>query len=263
MYDFVMNIATKDSPEKPAKAHTYSAPALEKGFSVIELLAEYPQGLTVSEIANGLGLSMSEIFRVIMVMERTGWLKRKAGDRLRVATKVLDLAFKSTPAEELIQTAAPFMRELAQKVEQSCHLVIGNGRSGLVVFRQQPPGPTVFAVRVGAEIALEDTCSGHVLMAFNAVDLDPGLAAAAQKGPLSIALQSIRTRGYEMMKSARTLGVTDLSCPIFDSQGHAVAALTIPFLQLVDGTQTVDSKAACLCLQEIASRITDEMSGAR
>ncbi|HTM82884.1 IclR family transcriptional regulator [Asticcacaulis sp.] len=258
-----MIIKTKDSPETLTKAHTYSAPALEKGFNVIELLAENPQGLTISEIAAGLGLSMSEIFRIIMVMERRGWLKRKAGDRLRVATKVLDLAFKSTPAEELIQAAAPLMRELVQRVEQSCHLVIGNGNSGLVVFRQQAPGPTVFAVRIGAGIALEDSCSGHVLLAFNALDLDPSLTVAAQSGPLSATLQRVRARGYEMMKSTRTLGVTDLSYPVFDGQGHAFAALTIPFLQLVDGTQTVDSKEARICLQEIASRISDELSGAR
>lgn len=263
MYDIEMIIKTKDSPETLTKAHTYSAPALEKGFNVIELLAENPQGLTISEIAAGLGLSMSEIFRIIMVMERRGWLKRKAGDRLRVATKVLDLAFKSTPAEELIQAAAPLMRELVQRVEQSCHLVIGNGNSGLVVFRQQAPGPTVFAVRIGAGIALEDSCSGHVLLAFNALDLDPSLTVAAQSGPLSATLQRVRARGYEMMKSTRTLGVTDLSYPVFDGQGHALAALTIPFLQLVDGTQTVDSKEARICLQEIASRISDELSGAR
>ena len=258
-----MSAKTKDLPETSAKAHTYSAPALEKGFNVIELLAEHPQGLTISEIATGLGLSMSEIFRVIMVMERRGWLKRKAGDRLRVSTKVLNLAFKATPAEELIQAAAPFMRELVQRVQQSCHLVIGNGETGLVVYRQQTPGPTVFAVRIGSEISLEDTCSGHVLLAFNGVVLDVVQVAAAQNGSISTTLHRVRARGYEMMKSARTLGVTDMSYPIFDGQGHAVAALTIPFLQLVDGTQTVEKEEARICLQETAARISDEMSGGR
>ena len=49
---------------------SYVAPALEKGFNVVELLARSPQGLTASEIASGLGLTISEIFRIIMVMER-------------------------------------------------------------------------------------------------------------------------------------------------------------------------------------------------
>jgi DNA-binding IclR family transcriptional regulator len=258
-----MTTQQKKIIETPARAHTYSAPALEKGFNVIELLAEHPQGLTISEIATGLGLSMSEIFRIIMVMERRGWLKRKAGDRLRVATKVLDLAFKATPAEELIQAAAPLMRELVQKVHQSCHLVIGNGDTALVVFRQQTPGPTVFAVRIGAEIQLEGSCSGHVLLAFNGVDLNPDRVSGLLNGPLSANLHRVRARGYEMMKSTRTLGVTDISCPVFDGQGHALAALTIPFLQLVDGTQTVEKEEARNCLQEIAARISDEMSGAR
>ncbi len=256
----------KHTPEKPeavVKAHTYSAPALEKGFNVIELLAEHPGGLTISEIAAGLGLSMSEIFRIIMVMERRGWLKKVAGDRLKVATKVLQIAFRATPAEELIQVAAPLMRELVQSVGQSCHLVIGNGDNGLVVYRQQTPGPTVFAVRIGAEISLEDSCSGHVLLAFNGIDLDAARMSAAQGGPLSATLQRVRARGFEMMKSSRTMGVTDISYPIFDGHGHALAALTIPFLQLVDGTQTVEKEEARICLQDVAARISDEMSGAR
>ena len=68
-------------PITPASSATprnasYAAPALEKGFNVIELLAGAPGGLTVTEIAAGLGLSMSEIFRVIMVMERRDWLRK-------------------------------------------------------------------------------------------------------------------------------------------------------------------------------------------
>lgn len=258
-----MTLKPNALPETAVKVHMYTAPALEKGFNVIELLSEHPGGLTVSEIAAGLGLSMSEIFRILMVMERRGWLRRTAGDKLRVATKVLDLAFKATPAEEVIQAAAPLMRELVQRVEQSCHLVIGNGDKGLVVFRQQTPGPTVFAVRIGAEIALEDTCSGHVLLAFDGVDLNHERLKGAQNSALTTTLQRVRARGYEMMKSARTLGVTDISCPIFDGRGHALAALTIPYLQLVDGTQTVDKEEARQCLQETAARISEEMNGTR
>jgi hypothetical protein len=51
---------------------TYSAPALEKAFNVVELLAKEKKGLTVSEIAVGIGLSLPEIFRIIVVMERRG-----------------------------------------------------------------------------------------------------------------------------------------------------------------------------------------------
>lgn len=245
------------------KTTSYSAPALEKGFNVIELLADHPQGLTISEITARMGLSMSEIFRVIMVMEKSGWLKRGAGDRFRVTTKVLDLALRATPSEELIQAAAPLMRELAVRIDQSCHLVVRNGEFGLIVYRQQNPGPMGFSVRPGIRIPLEQSCSGHVLLGFNALDNGQPPDEAPRSPTVDAVLQKVRARGYEVMKSARTLGVTDISYPIFGPQAQVLAALTIPFLQLIDGTQTVDRDEARVIIEEIAQRISEELGNPR
>ena len=241
------------------KIPTYAAPALEKGFNVIELLADHPRGLSISEIATALGLSMSEIFRIIMVMERREWLHKGGGDRYRVTTKVLELAFRATPARELVEAAVGPMGDLAKAIIQSCHLVVRNGSTGLVVFRQETPGPTAFSVRVGSEVSLEATCSGHVLLAFNALDNGQQIAAPLPGGILGATLQRVRARGYEMMKSGRTLGVTDISFPIFGAQGLALAALTVPFLQLIDGTQSVDKDVAKSQLQTAAARISEEL----
>ncbi|MDI7775082.1 IclR family transcriptional regulator [Asticcacaulis sp. EMRT-3] len=258
-----MTSKAKTATGAKSKSPVYSAPALEKGFRVIELLAEHPGGLSISEIAQGLGLSMSEIFRMIMVMEQMAWLKRGDGDRYRVTTKVLDLAFKATPAEELVHAAVPHMRELSRAIEQSCHLVIREGERALVVANQQTLGPTGFSVRVGAILQLEATCSGHVLLAFNALDNGMLPAAVERAGATQDALHRVRSRGFEMMKSVRTLGVTDISFPIYAGSGYALAALTVPFLQLIDGTQTVDKVMARLHLQETARKISTDLAGVR
>ncbi len=252
-----ISAATETSVESP----TYVAPALEKGFNVIELLARTPDGLTASEIAAGLGLSMSEIFRIIMVMERRRWLRKSAGDKYRVTPLVLDLAFRATPAEELAAVASPHMREFAQATDQSCHLVIRNGNKGLVIMRQQNPGPTGFHVRIGTQLDIETTCSGHVLLAFS--DLAPEFIAPGMPADprLQATLSAVQQRGYERMESARTLGVTDVSYPVFDFHGEIAAALTVPFLRLIDGTQTVHLDQAQDMLAQTAQRITAELAG--
>ncbi|MBP2161218.1 MULTISPECIES: IclR family transcriptional regulator [Asticcacaulis] len=249
------------SPDE-TKPPIYSAPALEKGFSILELLSEYPRGLTVTEMAGKLGLSVSEIFRVVMVMERLAWLRRHPGDRFRVTLRLLEMGFKATPVDELVQIAAPFMRDLSHQIEQSCHLVVRNGNRGMIVYRQQTPGPTVFAVRVGAGISLDSTCSGHVLLAFNAVNDGPAVGEVNVGSDLDRTLQKVRSRGFEVMKSTRTVGVTDISCPIFGNSGAVVAALTVPFLQLIDGTQKVTRDDARMYLQETTRQISEELGSA-
>lgn len=233
---------------------TYSAPALEKAFNVLELLATEKHGLLVSEIAAGIGLSVSEIFRIIVVMERRGWLRKSDNDRYGVTPHVLNLAFRATPAEELSTIAIPFMRELCSRSDQSCHLVIRNGDKGLVIARQQNPGPTGLHVRLGAEIDLKASCSGHVLLAFGA---DPPTKASDK--PFATALNAVRQRGYERMESARTLGVTDMSYPIFGMHGDIVAALTVPFLRLIDGSQALSLDDTQALLEQAARHISTEL----
>jgi len=243
-----------DIEESAEPRRVYAAPALEKGFNVIELLADTPHGLTISEIAQRLGLSISEIFRVIMVMERRAWLRKGPGDRFRVTPKVLDLAFRATPAEELSAVAAPVMYDLAQRIGQSCHLVVRNEDQGLVILRQEGPGPTGLSVRVGASLSLEKSCSGHVLLAFAPMHGSATTGTGAR-------LDAVRAQGYEMMDSARTLGVIDISYPVFGFDGQVAAALTVPFLKLIDGTQTVDHEAARDHLARAAGRISAALGG--
>lgn len=241
----------------PARSSTYVAPALEKGFNVIELLAHNPAGLMASEIATGLGLTMSEIFRIIVVMERRRWLSKGADDKYRVTPMVLDLVFRATPAEELTAVAAPHMRDFAAATDQSCHLVVRNGEAGLIIMRQQNPGATGFHVRIGTSLNLATTCSGHVLLAFQTE------AAPAESWPRSLRAQlnAVRARGFERMESARTLGVTDISYPIFGFRGEAVAALTVPFLKVIDGTQLVGQDEAQNRLRDTTARITEALGG--
>jgi len=254
-----------DSDTSPDSKAAYAAPALEKGFNVIELLATAPGGLTLSEIAVRLGYkSMSEIFRVVVVMERRGWLYKDPGtDRYTVTHHVLETVIRAIPSHDLMLVATPLMLELAQAIEQACHLVVLNGNKGLVITRQESPGPTGFAVKRGVEIDAVHTASGHTLMAFSHPDVVARVLKAhgGLKKDEARRIDKVRAQGYEMMPSIRTHGVTDMSCPLFGFDGYAVGALTVPFLELIDGTQKVPAAEALVILQDFARRISQGIGG--
>lgn len=138
----------------------YSAPAPEKGIQILALFATEPRGLTISEV-----------FRIIIVMERLGWLaKDPVNDRYAVTYRVLDVAFRATPAQTLSNVAAPVMYELSSKTNQSCHLVVETGGHATVIHRQENMGPVGFSIRLGTVVDLVTSCSGHVLLAFATED---------------------------------------------------------------------------------------------
>jgi len=51
----------------------YSAPALEKGLDILELLSEQEIGLTQVEIARSLDRTVGEIFRMLVVLQNRGF----------------------------------------------------------------------------------------------------------------------------------------------------------------------------------------------
>jgi len=245
----------------------YAAPALDKAFDIIELLASKPGGALISEMATELHRSIGELFRIVMVMEKRGFLQKSSDtDRYTVAYKILDLAYRATPAQDLTRAAAQPMEALALAVEQSCHLVVPNGGSGLVVARQENPIVRGFALRVGAPVDLIRSCSGHVLLAFSPPDRVKRILQLAPKGSTGVEteklekrLEKVRSQGFEMMASAITRGVTDMSYPVFGFHGDVMAALTIPFLELIDGSQKVGTEEARLRLRASARQISTSL----
>lgn len=243
----------------------YNAPALERGFDILQLLASGSPSLTISEIAQGLGRSMSEVFRIIIVMERQGWLiKDPATDRYSVSYRLLDLAYRATPAQALATVAAPVMAELSADCNQSCHLVIRAEARGLVIQRQENSGPAGFAMRTGVAIDLVTSCSGHVLLAYLS-DAEMRSVKERLEGSgtgvdtIEARLRIVRERGYEMSPSARAAGVTDVSAPVFGFDGRVAAALTIPYLVMIDGSQTVTLDEARGMLMQAAAKISQRL----
>jgi len=243
---------------------TYAAPALEKGIDILELLASAPEGLTSSEIAQRLGRSLSEIFRILVVMERRNWLyKSPETDRYSVSYRVLENALRAAPVQALSTTAASVMYQLAYDIVQSCHLAVVSDATILIVLQQDSPAHSGFSVRLGTRCDALSSCSGRVLLAFSdAQTVDKVLAAlpptpSTKLDAFRSRLPIIRERGYEIKSSARSMGVTDISYPIFGFDGRIRAALTIPFLTVIDGSQQIDIEQARQRLEKAALKISN------
>ena len=254
---------TKNGPKG-----VYAAPALEKAFEIIELLADHPGGALVSEMAARLGRSVGELFRIVIVMERLGYL-RKSGqtDRYTVSYKLLEAAFRATPAQNLVRAAQPQMQNLALVAGQSCHLVVASEDHGLVIACEQQPGVRGFSLRVGARIDIVNSCSGQVLLAYATSQRREQILAAVDdqrtnpvdRTRLAQRIELIREAGHDSRQSPITHGVTDISFPVFGFDGRAMAALTIPFLELIDGSQKVGLEAAREALRATTAAISDTL----
>jgi DNA-binding IclR family transcriptional regulator len=75
---------------------------------------------------------------------------------------------------------------------------------------------------------------------------------------LSLHLDRIRAKGVEQRKSYQVKGVVNVSRPIFGTSGHAVAALTVPFIERLHEPLTIGRVSERL---GVACRLISEAIG--
>ncbi|RWN02705.1 MAG: IclR family transcriptional regulator [Mesorhizobium sp.] len=226
----------------------YRAPALDKGLDILELLAGVDGGLTQAEIAKKLDRSPNEFYRMLDRLVRRGYVTRLDGDRYSLTLKLFGLAQLHAPVRRLASYATPLMRELAETSQQANQLVVFDRGSAVVIAQQEAPDYWGISVRVGAHVSLFDTGSGHVLLAFRSPQERRMMISehlrSTHKPPQSpdffARLDQIRQRGYEMMASMQTAGVFNLSAPVLGSDGRAIAALSIPYITLINAPRAPD-----------------------
>jgi DNA-binding IclR family transcriptional regulator len=228
---------TQASPRK----NRYTAPALEKGLDILELLAADPTALTHSEIANRLRRTIGEVFRMLVCLNERGYICQVGADeRYQLTLKFFELAHKHHPLQRLTGAARPLMQRVAETTYQSCHLAMLSHSEVIVVAQVDAPGQMGFAVRLGANIDLLDTASGHVILAFRKREAQMRILRAwehrsGKRPPRNLYrhLNAIRHRGYEELASYQVRGVVNVSFPVLNQQGEAVGAMAVPYLQQI------------------------------
>src|ERR1700733_10731794 len=245
-------------------ATRYSAPALEKGLDIIERLADHPEGLSLAELAKELGRTTAEIFRMVVTLETRGYLLA-AGDRYVLSLLLFQLAHRHQPVRSLVSTALPLMTQLAKQAGQSFHLCVYQKGRVLIVAGVESPERWGFALKVGTLIGLTDTASGQVLLAFQEepqrdemlelhVPVKGEQAVHAEQ--LSKDLAQIRKHGNARMPSRQVKGVKNLAYPVFGRDGHAIAALTTPYIERIDNAPVPSMSEVGQMMKQAAQTLT-------
>lgn len=250
-----------------AKRKTYSAPALEKGLDILELLANEAEGLNITEITKRLNRSVGELFRMLVVLQQRGYVALESGsDRYTLTLKMFGLSHRFPPIKRLTSASAPILQRLSYDIEQSCHLVIYYEGRGHVVVQQDSPSARVFSVRLGAEAPLLHTCSGHLLLAFadqntrsQMLSRVPAHLNVSHDVDIDKLVEKVQKQGYESIQSAQAHGIQDIGYPIFDYRDQVVAALVVPFFEYIDGSHQTSAKDAHPFIKKAALDISTSL----
>ncbi|ESQ75531.1 IclR family transcriptional regulator [Asticcacaulis sp. AC402] len=246
-------------------ATKYRAPALEKGLDVLELLAGAKQSMTLSQISQQLDRSVSELFRMVQVLEARGYVGTSSrGDGFELTNKLFSLGISRGPSQNLLASALPLMQSLSDTTRQACHLAIASDDRMVVIARIEAPGDLGFSVRVGYQRPLIHSTSGVVLYAFQKSKIRDQWRALLKAGATGEEWKAFESnaekalsQGHFTSLSEYIDGITDLSAPVMNDV-TTVAALTMPYIHVHGG---VSHDEALSHLKAVAKSLSKSLGG--
>jgi DNA-binding IclR family transcriptional regulator len=243
----------------------YRVPALERGLDILEQLSGSEAGISRAGLAGAMGCSVSQIFRMLDCLQRRNYISLNPRDNLfKLTPKLFELSHRHPPTRRLMNLALPLMRAAAVRAHQSLHLSIFDDGQALVIVQVDTLEDSGYFVKPGTRRDIFLTASGRVLLAFQSPEERSAMFAAARAKTSELMpeadfmrrVEVIRLQGFEEMPSLQISGVHNLSFPVFDVSGHAVAAMTMPFLRRTDVPSNLDAA------REILRTAAGELSSA-
>jgi DNA-binding IclR family transcriptional regulator len=248
------------------KNNNYSAPALDKGLDILELLSKSEQGLSQQEIAVNLGKNINEIYRMLNCLVARNYIFNES-NRYTLTSKLFQLSHFHPPTYRLLSEALPVMEKLSMKSSFSCDLRVYNNGSQTVIAAIQPPSGLGFMTRVGSKIKVGPSASGYVLVAFQDpairdLRINESLLGESEKthNNFKKEIKKVLKNGFSSIKSNQYAGLQAVSFPIFDSHKNAIAALTVPMLARIDNEEQVSVEFVIKELKKAAEIISNRIA---
>lgn len=252
------------------KSQSSVAPALDRGLSILESLAQTPHAQTLTQIASRVGLSVSEIQRVVAVLQQRGYLVREDAGAYRLSSRLFRIATSYPPFRDLAARALPSMQGFADETLESVHLSVLADDRLLIVAAVEGRGLVRLNLQLGSTQSPQATVSGRVLLArlpdaeFQA-SLKRWRITGKAKRQLEQRCAAIGEAGFEHSKSELVEGIEDLGVVIVVPDGTALAALTTSWLprkntnsgRAMRGSSAAQTARLLTALRSAAQRIAE------
>lgn len=263
------SVASKKQPKKEAGADqagsqrgpSYSAPAIDKALDVLEFLADASQGMSLTGIADGLGRTKQELFRVLVCLVERGYLVRDENQIYRLSMKMFEIGSQHASTQTLIARAMPHMERLAARIGESCHLNVVVQNRMLVIARVEANADVMLTVRVGATFELHRRNSGLIGLAYQPDHRRQEYWQKSGVQPADVEkieqdLAAIRRLGYAEMDSPIVHGVRDTAAPVLGAGESLLGVLCVAHVCRTD--EPMARPDILLAVQETAKAISTE-----
>jgi IclR family acetate operon transcriptional repressor len=213
-----------------------SVRSVERAIDLLVVLETATQPMRLSDIARLAGIHKATAQRLLLVLERRGFIQREQ-DRYLIGVAALPLAHGFIISDRLSEKALAFQQRLAAVSQETTSLFVRLGLQRVLVQRVEAALPLQYSLPIGQRLPLH-LGVGKVLAAYlPQQDLNRLLepiteiryASGEVRTPAQFVaeLEHIRREQVAVAISERMLGTVSVAAPVITGGGRTIAALSI------------------------------------
>ncbi len=221
------------SPREETKS---VAPALSRGFAILDLIARKP-GLSFAEIRNQLDLPNSSCHHLISTLCQVGALQLQANRGYVLGLRLFELGSIAANQRQLDEYALPALTRLAEELRLTCHLGVMEGDEAVYLFKVEGNRNIRINTWVGKRLSLHSSALGKILQAWlPQEELDAKLARLGWERKTEKTflnpdefkrhLLEVRERGWAFDDEEDITTLRCIAAPIRNAQGTVIAAIS-------------------------------------
>jgi len=213
-------------------------PILEKALSILEIIGNNSNPLTINQLSKLSGTPLSSLYRIINTLTEAGFVSKDTVTRTySLGLKLLYLGNQVKHQLPLVKIVKPFLEELTEKTGETSNLVVEEGGEAVYVERVDSLNPLRITHMIGKKAPLHATGVGKCLLAWeNTQEIIrimnktgmPRLTSntITNLNTLLEELQIVRERRYALDLEECEAGIYCISAPIFLGE-EVIAAISI------------------------------------
>lgn len=196
---------------------------LARGLSILDLLAESAEPMSIADIASGISVHRSVAYRLIRTLEDFGLVARDPGGSLVIGPHLAVLA--RSVASDLQTAAQSELRRLADDLGMTAFLVVLDRADSVTLTTVEPSHAVAsIAQRPGSRHSVSIGAPGIALQTLLSVSERRARGLAAQEPD---EVETARRLGWATSYGEVIPGVTALAAPVIAAVPAAIAVLLV------------------------------------
>lgn len=207
-------------------------------ISVLDVIEDSSQGLTLEEVQAAMKLSRSTLYRYIKVLVEAGLIVSLPNFGYALGPRIAELDLKMRTQDPLIVASVPVMTELARTVPGVVLLCRKYRDKVLCVHQEGSSSAFRSGYERGQDRPLFRGSASRIILAYMEARSIARLYAErssefSQAGlgnsleEVKACLAQIRQAGWDSTTAQVTAGVTGIAAPLFDSKGTITGSLSV------------------------------------